>query len=164
MVLLAPKITNDRWLPLGNYYKKFHYYRMFAIRNFVLFALRYLVLFAVRYFALHAKIIWITNSEYSITTSFLGKCFWILWSINHSLALFLSVLTKDGTGSTVRYASIFAKKYGAPVRYAFFVMERVQYVGTLFKFAYGMFYVQRAAVNEDSRDRARRARSLNYLM
>ena len=34
---------------------------------------------------------------------------------------------------TVRYASIFAKKYGMLVRYAFFVMVRVRYVGTLFK-------------------------------
>ena len=31
----------------------------------------------------------------------------------------------------VRYASIFAKKYGTLVRYAFFVMVRVQYVGTV---------------------------------
>ena len=51
---------------------------------------------------------------------------------------------------TVRYASIFAKKYGTLVRYAFFVMVRVRYdgtvrlscsgtgryVGTLFEFAY----------------------------
>ena len=43
----------------------------------------------------------------------------------------------------VRYASIFAKRYGTLVRYAFFVMERVRYaffvmvrvryVGTLFE-------------------------------
>ena len=32
---------------------------------------------------------------------------------------------------TVRYASIFAKKYGTLVRYAFFVMVRVRYVGTV---------------------------------
>ena len=32
---------------------------------------------------------------------------------------------------TVRYASIFAKKYGMLVRYAFFVMVRVRYVGTV---------------------------------
>ena len=32
---------------------------------------------------------------------------------------------------TARYASIFAKKYGALVRYAFFVMVRVRYVGTV---------------------------------
>ena len=35
---------------------------------------------------------------------------------------------------TVRYASIFAKKYGTLIRYAFFVMVRVRYVGMLFKF------------------------------
>ena len=34
-------------------------------------------------------------------------------------------------GSTIRYVSIFAKKYGTLVRYAFFVMVRVRYVGTL---------------------------------
>ena len=43
--------------------------------------------------------------------------------------------TKNGrTVSKVRYASIFAKKYGPLVRYAFFVM--VRYVGTLFELAY----------------------------
>ena len=36
----------------------------------------------------------------------------------------------------------------------------VRYVGTLFKLTYEAFYVQRAAVNEDSCDRARRALSL----
>ena len=36
----------------------------------------------------------------------------------------------DKDGSTVRYASIFTKKYGTLVRYAFFVMVRVRYVGT----------------------------------
>ena len=41
------------------------------------------------------------------------------------------LIRKDG--STVRYASIFAKKYGTLVRYAFFVMVRVRYVGTLFE-------------------------------
>ena len=49
-------------------------------------------------------------------------------------------LSKDGSTvryvGTVRYASTFAKKYGALVRYAFFVMVRVRYVGTLFEFAY----------------------------
>ena len=30
-------------------HKKFHYYRIFAICNFILFALRYLVLLAIRY-------------------------------------------------------------------------------------------------------------------
>ena len=33
----------------------------------------------------------------------------------------------------VRYASIFAKKYGTLVRYFFFVMVRVRYVSTLFE-------------------------------
>ena len=36
----------------------------------------------------------------------------------------------------VRYASIFPKKYGTLVQYAFFVMVRVRYFGTLFEFAY----------------------------
>ena len=35
------------------------------------------------------------------------------------------------SGSTVRYASIFAKKYGTLIRYAFFVMVRVRYDGTV---------------------------------
>ena len=39
------------------------------------------------------------------------------------------LVIKDG--STVRYASIFAKRYGTLVRYAFFVMVRVRYVGTV---------------------------------
>ena len=34
---------------------------------------------------------------------------------------------------TVRYALMFAKKYGTLVRYAFFGMVRVRYVGTLFE-------------------------------
>ena len=34
-------------------------------------------------------------------------------------------------GTLVRYAPIFAKKYGTVVRYAFFVMERVRYDGTV---------------------------------
>ena len=38
-------------------------------------------------------------------------------------------------GSTVRYATIFAKKYGTLARYAFFVIVQVRYVGPLFKFA-----------------------------
>ena len=33
--------------------------------------------------------------------------------------------------SKVRYATIFPKKYGTLVRYAFFVMVRVRYVGTV---------------------------------
>ena len=44
-------------------------------------------------------------------------------------------IRKDGNTvrfvGTVRYASIFAKKYDTLVRYAFFVMVRVRYVGTL---------------------------------
>ena len=59
----------------------------------------------------------------------------------------LKPTTKDGSTvryvGTVRYASIFAKKYGTPflqwcgygtlVRYALFVKVRVRYVGTLFE-------------------------------
>ena len=55
---------------------------------------------------------------------------------------------------TLRYASIFAKKYGTLAQYAFFVIVRVLYVGTvslfcrgtllyvgtLFQFAYQTFY------------------------
>ena len=45
------------------------------------------------------------------------------------------VMGKDGSTvryvGTVRYASIFAKRYGTLVRYAFFVMVRVRYVGTV---------------------------------
>ena len=45
------------------------------------------------------------------------------------------VKSKDGCTvryvCTVWYASIFAKKYGSLVRYAFFVMVRVRYVGTV---------------------------------
>ena len=47
----------------------------------------------------------------------------------------LTCLIKDGSTvqyvGTVWYASIFAKKYGTLVRYAFFVMVRVRYVGTV---------------------------------
>ena len=57
MVLHTSKITNERQLLLGSCDKKFRYYRMFAIRNFVLFAFGYLVLFAVRYLVLRAQII-----------------------------------------------------------------------------------------------------------
>ena len=38
---------------------------------------------------------------------------------------------------TVRYASIFAKKYGMLVQYAFSVMVRVRYVGTVRLFRKG---------------------------
>ena len=43
--------------------------------------------------------------------------------------------TKDG--GTVRYASIFAKRYGTLVRYAFFVMVQVRYIGTVRLFCNG---------------------------
>ena len=49
------------------------------------------------------------------------------------------IIKKDGSMvqyvSTIRYASIFAEKYFTLVRYAFFVMVRVRYVGALFEFA-----------------------------
>ena len=61
--------------------------------------------------------------------------------------------------STVWYASIFARKYGTLVRVAFFVM--VHWQGTLvlrvlmYRFYwYGTFYLQPAAINEDSSNRA----------
>ena len=41
---------------------------------------------------------------------------------------------------TVRYASIFAKKYGTLVRYAFFVMVRVRYVGSLLELKISDFW------------------------
>ena len=51
--------------------------------------------------------------------------------------LFYAIVGKDGSTvryvGTVRYASIFAKKHGTLVRYAFFVKVRVRYVGTLFE-------------------------------
>ena len=37
----------------------------------------------------------------------------------------------------VRYTSIFAKKYGTLVRYVFFVMVRIRYVGTVRLFREG---------------------------
>ena len=41
---------NNEWpVPFGNCYEKFHYYRMFTIRNFVLFALRYSLLGIICY-------------------------------------------------------------------------------------------------------------------
>ena len=49
------------------------------------------------------------------------------------------------------------------VRYAFFVMVQVRYIGTLFEFAYKTFYVLLAAVNKHLGDRARRAHSLATL-
>ena len=60
---------------------------------------------------------------------------WIgpLWCLDEN-----AVSCKDG--STVRYASIFAKKYGTLVRYAFFVVVRVRYVGTLFELKIPRFY------------------------
>ena len=51
------------------------------------------------------------------------------------------LLTKDGSTvryvGTVRYASIFAKKYGTLVQHVFFVMVRVRYVGTVRLFCKG---------------------------
>ena len=47
----------------------------------------------------------------------------------HSLTTRSSMTERYGT--QVRYASIFAKKCGTPVRYSFFVMVRVRYVGTV---------------------------------
>ena len=47
------------------------------------------------------------------------------------------LISKDGStvryGTVRRYALIFAKKYGTLVWYAFIVMVRVRYVGTLFE-------------------------------
>ena len=40
-----------------------------------LFVISYCLLFLIRYLVLQAQIIWITNSEYSITTSFFRKFF-----------------------------------------------------------------------------------------
>ena len=68
-------------------------------------------------------------------------------------------VTKDGSTvryvGTVRYASIFANKYGSLERYAFSVKVRVRYVGTLFQlkipnfshFATA-FYIQRQKTAE----------------
>ena len=64
--------------------------------------------------------------------------------IQHFLNFSLSGISNDGStvqyGTLVRYASIFAKKYGTLVWYVFFVIVRVRYalfekaryVGTLF--------------------------------
>ena len=73
----------------------------------------------------------------------------------------------------VRYVSISTQPYSTLVRYAFFVMVRLRYVrtvprfchgtgtvvGMLFEVAYQTLYVQHAAVNENSCDRARRAQT-----
>ena len=40
-------------------------------------------------------------------------------------------VVKSKDGSTVRYTSIFAKKYGTLVWYAFFVMVRVRYASKI---------------------------------
>ena len=62
------------------------------------------------------------------------KYYWFRFG-SGSLTSNLTVVTKDGSTvryvGRVRYASIFAKKYGTLVRYAFFVMVRVRYVGTV---------------------------------
>ena len=51
------------------------------------------------------------------------------------------VLHKDGSTvryvGTVRYAAIFAKKYGTLVRYVFFVIVRVRHIGTVRRFRKG---------------------------
>ena len=47
---------------------------------------------------------------------------------------------------TIRYASIFAKKYGTLIWYAFFVMVRVRYVGTVRFFCNGTGTVRWYAV------------------
>ena len=67
------------------------------------------------------------------------KCVnWDRWFIGKWFQSQLKLrVVKSKNGSTVRcvsmvwYASIFAKKYGMLVRYAFFVMVRVRYVGTV---------------------------------
>ena len=58
----------------------------------------------------------------------------------NAVGLFQCSLAENGTtkdGSTVHYASIFAKRYHMLVRYAFFVMARVRYVGTARLFCNG---------------------------
>ena len=64
-------------------------------------------------------------------------------------------------GVVRRYGTV-RRNFCLEVRYAFFVMVRVWYVGTLYEFVYLRFYMQRAAVNKDSCDRARRAHSLGH--
>ena len=63
---------------------------------------------------------------------------------------FFITRSKDGSTiryvGTVRYASIFAKKYGTLVRYAFFVMVRVRYDGTVRLFCSGTSTVRWYAV------------------
>ena len=41
------------------------------------------------------------------------------------------IILNSKDSSTVRYASIFAKRYGTLVRYAFFVIVWLRYVGTV---------------------------------
>ena len=53
-----------------------------------------------------------------------------------SMLVSTSPLDEAGT-ATVRYASNFVKKYGTLVRYVFFVIVRVQYVGTVRFFCKG---------------------------
>ena len=70
---------------------------MFAIRNLVL------LLFVIRNLILFAQITWITNSEYSITTSFFGKCFnffnvivnVIFYQFRHNILLSISIKSCD---------------------------------------------------------------------
>ena len=67
-------------------------YSQFVLSYYLLFVIWYYFLFVVRYLVLHAQIMWITNSDYSITTRhFFEKN---SNSINPSLILFLSVLTQ----------------------------------------------------------------------
>ena len=57
-------------------------------------------------------------------------------SLSYQLISFITAGKDGSTVGTVRYGSVFAKKYGLLVRYEFFVMVRVRYVDTLFEFAY----------------------------
>ena len=59
---------------------------------------------------------------------------------------------------TLRYASIFAKKYGTLVRYAFFVTVQVRYVGTI-RFKIELKYG--TLVRYDSRCEVRSTQILN---
>ena len=64
--------------------------------------------------------------------------------------LMRALISKDGSMvryvGTVRYASIFAKKYDTLVRYAFSVIVRVRYVGTVRLFRKGTGTVRRYAL------------------
>ena len=92
MVLHAPKITNDRQQFFGNCVKNPTYYRMFAVCNFVWYAVRCSLFGTICYWLFGITCSNYMSSEYSITTSFLKN---ISNFINHSLTLFLSVLTQS---------------------------------------------------------------------